>query len=104
MKSSSDAHALLQILISRAILEGRIGEATINIPFIEVADPYEGIKVTEDALDIVLKVTISTEWGDIEDSPTKIETSFEEEENDYADDAGEEERPGRKPNPNKKSQ
>lgn len=105
MKSSSDAHALLQIMISRAILEGRIGDASINIPFIEIADPYEGVKVTEDAMDLVLKVTIITEWEDIEDTDSKIETNFADtdEEIDYADVTGEEERPGSKPDKNKKS-
>lgn len=108
MKSSSDAHALLQILISRAVLQGTVGEASINIPFIEIADPYEGIKLTEDALDLVLKVRITTEWEDAADVESKVETNFEEydenKENDDANDAGEEERPRGKSNSNKKSQ
>ena len=101
MKSSADAHSLLQYLISRAILEGKVGEASINIPFVEIAHPYEGIKITEDALDLVVKVRISTEWTEIEDVKEIVETNFNEEYEDALD-AGEEERPRTKSNKNKK--
>jgi hypothetical protein len=101
-QKNSDAHSLLQLLVSRAVLEGVVGEACINIPLSDMMDPYEGLKFTEDAADVVLKVRIITEWEDADDVEEIIEMNLDEGEDDY-EDSGEEKRPGSKPSKNKKS-
>lgn len=77
-KAQHDAHALLQVLIARALLEGRTGEASICIPLTDLLDPYDGLKLSLDAGDATLKVHISTSWEATDDVETIIESTFED--------------------------
>lgn len=67
-KFASDAHTVLQYLISKAMLEGRLGQSVAIIPMTDMVSPYEGPIVPPDILDLVLKINISTEWISSEDA------------------------------------
>lgn len=63
-QDASAAHSVLQYMISRALLQGKIGKTVVEIPMIDMTNKYEGPQVEMEALDLVLKVTINTEWSD----------------------------------------
>lgn len=77
-KANNDAHMLLQYLISKAVFEGRTGSATINIPLLDFVDPYDGVEFTNDALDLVLKVKITTSYDSVDAVQELIESDMDD--------------------------
>lgn len=73
-------HSALEYIISRAILEGKIGESVISIPLTNFETPHESFKFTDDAQDLALKLTIQTDWISAEEAEELIETNLDEEE------------------------
>lgn len=73
---TNTAHGVLSYLISRAVLEGKIGESVLKIPLTDFMNEFEGVKFTDDAVDIVLEVRIQTSWDS--GSEVELETNLEE--------------------------
>lgn len=73
--SGHNIHSLLDYTVSQALLSGKVGKVSISVPLSDLMNAGEGLKVSEEADDIVLKVEIKTSFdtGNIE-----IETEFEE--------------------------
>jgi len=63
-KASMDAHAALDLAISRAILEGKTGMIKLRIPLTDYAEPYEGIEFAGDAEGLAVEVEIRTGWAE----------------------------------------
>lgn len=56
------AHSVLEYMISRATLEGKIGTTSITLLLEDLLSDVEGPRVSEEGEGIGLKVTVSTEW------------------------------------------
>lgn len=63
-QASSTAHSTLQYMISRALLQGKTGKTVLEIPMTDLMTKYEGPSLEPGAQDLVLRVTINTEWSD----------------------------------------
>ena len=61
-KASLNAHAALDLLISRAILEGKTGTLRMSVPLTDYEDHYEGPKFDDDASNIAIEVELTTRW------------------------------------------
>lgn len=61
-KASLNAHAALDLLISRAILEGKTGTLRMSVPLTDYAEHYEGPKFDEDAKNIAVEIELTTRW------------------------------------------
>jgi hypothetical protein len=70
--------------MSRASLEGKTGTSVINIPLAELTDA-EGPIFTEDADDMMLKVTITTEWVDADDVDALFESNYDSDPEEQGD-------------------
>ena len=68
-QEGSTAHGVLEYLISRAMLQGKTGTSTVTVRMTDYEDLLEGPQFTEDAEDLVLKITMTTEWDGYD--PTK---------------------------------
>lgn len=66
-RASLNAHSALDLLISRAILEGRVGTLKIRVPLDDYAEPHEGPKFTDDASGIAIEIEINTRWAETSD-------------------------------------
>lgn len=75
-RSASNVHAVLDYVVSKALLEGRIGRSTVSVPLVDLVNEGEGHRLSADGDDLVLKVEIKTSW-DI--GTEELETEFEEE-------------------------
>lgn len=69
---------MLEYAISRAALEGSVGNTSIHIPLTDITDA-EGPTYTDDAVDTMLKVTITTTWVDANDVKEIFESKYEDE-------------------------
>lgn len=77
------AHSVLNYIITRAVLHGKVGSTTLKLRLADLVDPLEGIELTEDAgQDIILRIKIETDWttGDEEVVVTDMEEEEEEQE------------------------
>ena len=63
-QDTSAIHSALQYMISRALLQGKIGKTVLELPIIDMINRYEGPQLETDALDLVLRITINTEWAE----------------------------------------
>lgn len=73
-------HSTVEYLVSRAILEGKIGSSSICIPLADFQTPHEELEFSEDAHEIILKLNISTEWTSADEIDELLETNLNEEE------------------------
>ncbi len=73
--SASNIHGLLDYAVSQALLSGKVGKVSISVPISDLMNAGEGLRVSEEANDIVLKVDIKTSF---DTGNTEIETEFEE--------------------------
>lgn len=80
---TSNAHAILDYLISQAVLSGKTGETKLSIPMTDFMSEHEGVKFTDDASDVVLTVTITTNWDANDDVEELITNMVEEDEDDF---------------------
>ena len=77
-KLSSSAHSVMQYMISRAVLENKVGETVIKIPLVELAADHNDKCKVDDPSGIVLAITINTAWD--EGSDEDLEISMDDEE------------------------
>ena len=72
---TSSAHSALQYIISKAMLEGKIGTTTIEIPMTDLYTAHEGPAFNPEASGLVLRLKITTTWeqGD-EDGDFSVDT------------------------------
>lgn len=77
---TNTAHGVLSYLISRAVLEGKTGESILKIPLTDFMNEFEGVQFTDDAVDIVLEVKITTSWNDGHEAD--LETKLDDPEED----------------------
>ncbi len=84
---SSTAHSVLDYLISRAVLEGKVGESTLQVPLSDFVTEFEGPKFSDDVDGLVLRVKIITSWDTSELAEPVIE-DFIEEDPDNEDENG----------------
>jgi hypothetical protein len=61
-QATSTAHAVFDLAVTKAILEGKVGDMIVRIPLMDLYDPYDGVQFDEDAMNLVLEVKISTSW------------------------------------------
>lgn len=76
---TNTAHGVLGYLISRAVLEGKIGDSTLSIPMTDFITEFEGIKFTEDITDLVLKIKIITSWDSADGEALEINVEDDDE-------------------------
>lgn len=91
----SQVHGTLEYVVSRALLEGKTGDTTVYVAMVDFETPHEEPlfgrgRARENADDLVLKVTISTEWVTRDDVAAIIETNLDDED-DMASQPGDEE-------------
>jgi membrane carboxypeptidase/penicillin-binding protein PbpC len=75
-KAESDAHVVLNFIISKAVLEGKIGHSTLTIPLAELVDPDEGFDLDEKIQDYALKIRIETSWDSAPLEPHEFDPEF----------------------------
>ena len=75
--AGNNIHGVLDYAVSQALLSGKVGKSSISVPLTDLMNAGEGLKISESADDIVLKVEIITSF-DI--GTEEIETQFEEDE------------------------
>lgn len=76
----SQVHGTLEYVVSRALLEGKTGDTTVYVAMVDFETPGEEQMFTEDAEDLVLKITISTDWVSRDEVAEIIETTLDDEE------------------------
>lgn len=79
-KAEADAHVVLNYIISKAVLEGKIGHSTIVIPLQELIDEDEGFSLDPSIQDYALKIKIETSWDAAPLEQHEFESEFSEEE------------------------
>jgi hypothetical protein len=84
VKVERDLHSLLHYALTRAALEGKVGSSVIHVALPELTDA-EGPVFTEDADEVMLKVTITTEWVDADDVGDIFESNLESDPEDQGD-------------------
>jgi hypothetical protein len=62
-QDTSAAHSALQYIISKAMLEGKTGKTTLEIPMTDMYNEFEGPRFTNEATALVLKLEIVTSWN-----------------------------------------
>lgn len=75
------AHSVLHYAVTKALMEGITGKTKVCIPLKDVEDPYEDVGIAEDGQDLVLQVTIITEW----DTNQDLDVEFEETGDNYGE-------------------
>lgn len=63
-QDTSAAHSALEYIISKAMLEGKTGKTTLQIPMTDLFNQYEGPKFVSEAASLVLKLEINTSWSE----------------------------------------
>jgi hypothetical protein len=63
-KHTSDAHTVLEYLITRALLQGKLGTSSVQIPMTDMFNKYEGLDFSEESAALVLNVSITTTWDE----------------------------------------
>ena len=66
-QDNSNVHAALQYLISKAIMQGKLGKSTMYIPLTDFMQSFEGLQFEPEASDLILKINMSTEWANEDD-------------------------------------
>jgi hypothetical protein len=61
-QDTSAAHSALQYIISKALLEGKIGQTILEIPMIDLFTEFEGPKFVPESAALVLRLEINTSW------------------------------------------
>jgi len=79
-KLSAMAHNVLHYVMSKAMLEGKTGTTSVNIPLLELQKEYEEMNLSDGDRELVLRVTIKTEWdeGDELSVDSEEDTEYEE--------------------------
>lgn len=77
---SSVPHSVLNYIITRAMIQGKTGATEIMLPLDQMIQETEGAKYYPDASDLVLKVTITTEWVAGNQADVVVEMDDESEE------------------------
>ena len=80
-KASSMAHSVLHYAVTKALMEGVTGKTKVYIPLNDVEDKYEDVGIAEDGQDLVLGVTIITDW----DAGQDLDVEFEETGDNYGE-------------------
>ena len=60
---TSGAHSALEYIISKALLEGKVGRTTLEIPMTDIFTEYEGPKFSPESAALVLKLVIDSSWS-----------------------------------------
>jgi hypothetical protein len=81
-KLSNSAHSVLQYMITRAVLENKVGETIIKIPLRELIEDHGGRSKISDPAGIVLEINVSTSWNEGNDDDLEITM---EDEDDYGE-------------------
>jgi len=90
---SSSVHSALEYIISKAMLEGKVGETTLEIPMTDMISAYEGPRFKAESASLVLKLQIKTSWsegspdGDLE-VDVEGDIGFDDQIDDGEDDNG----------------
>lgn len=79
-KAEADAHVVLNYIISKAVLEGKIGHSTIVIPLQDLIDEDEGMSLDSSIQDYALKIRIETSWDSAPLEEHEFESQFSEDE------------------------
>lgn len=61
-QSASNVYAVLDYIISKALLEGHVGSTWVSIPLEDLVNIGENVKFAEAGEGLVLKVEIKTSW------------------------------------------
>lgn len=61
-QDTSAAHSALQYIISKAMLEGKTGKTTLQIPMTDLFSTYEGPRFVAESASLVLKLEIVSSW------------------------------------------
>lgn len=77
-KAEADIHVVLNYIISKAVLEGKIGHSTIVVPLAELIDEDEGYSLDPSIQDYALKVRIETSWDSAPLEPHEFDSEFSE--------------------------
>jgi hypothetical protein len=75
------AHSVLHYAVTKALMEGITGKTKVNIPLNDVEDKYEDVGIAPDGQDLILTVTIITEW----DAGESLNVEFEETGDNYGE-------------------
>jgi hypothetical protein len=84
-KTSASIHAVLNYIITRAVMNGKVGITEVKLPLIELSDSEANFKFDKSVADLALKVTIKTEW--VEGNETLITIEDEDDENGEDEDS-----------------
>lgn len=79
--SASDIFAVLDYLISKALLEGRIGKTAVSVPLVDLINEGEGVKFAEAGDGLILKVEMKTSW---DTGTEKLESDFIEDDDEQS--------------------
>jgi hypothetical protein len=106
-KASLNAHAALDLLISRAILEGKTGTLIMRVPMNDYAEHFEGPKFMDEAEGLAVEIEINTRWTEVSDDEMEADVELiegiEDEDGFLADEFEEEVEKEDKKNGSKKS-
>lgn len=75
--SANNIHGVLDYAVSQALLSGKVGKVSISVPMGDLMNAGEGMRVSEEGENIVLKVEIKTSF-DI--GSEELESEFVEDE------------------------
>lgn len=80
-QAASNAHAVLDYLMSKALLQGETMRTRLQIPLVDLQDEFEGIELSDELLETVLEISITTKF----DAGTEelLESESDEEEDGY---------------------
>ena len=79
-RAEADIHVVLNYIVSKAVLEGKVGHSTITVPLTELIAGYEGYELDEKIQDYALTVRIETMWDEAPLEPEDFDSQFSEEE------------------------
>lgn len=71
-ETAQTAHAMLDLILTKAALGGKIGKMTIRVPHREL------VPDSEEYEDVDIVVTLETKWEQTEDGESKITSEFTE--------------------------
>ena len=72
-QTASKIHSVLHYIVTKAAMTGDVGNTVLSLPLLDLMDPFEGPKFTQDATGTVLKIEIKTSWDEGEDEDLSVE-------------------------------
>lgn len=78
-QSSSNIFAMVDIAVSKALLEGAVGKSKITVPLADLVNDGENVRFRDMGEDLALTVQIETFWDTARE---ETELEFEEREDD----------------------